>query len=160
MGLSDEGGWEKAAVHWLLLAALARHRPCPAAHACRPRAVPTRWRAPDWGSAFLASLVLSSPPWTAAGQVVDGLDQAVMKMKEGERALVTVAPQYGFGEQASKSKEKSKQRRQPGARRQATRAAPRLHTHPVFPACPRLPPRRAGLGAAAGGGAGRQHGGV
>ena len=35
----------------------------------------------------------------AAGQVIDGLDQAVMKMKEGERALVTSAPTYAFGDQ-------------------------------------------------------------
>lgn len=31
--------------------------------------------------------------------MVEGLDLAVMKMKEGERALVSVAPQYGFGGQ-------------------------------------------------------------
>ena len=35
-----------------------------------------------------------------AGQVPDGLDRAVRKMKTGERALVTVAPQYAFGAQA------------------------------------------------------------
>ncbi|CAM8985168.1 unnamed protein product [Rhodiola kirilowii] len=30
-------------------------------------------------------------------QVIDGLDKAVMKMKKGEVALVTVAPEYAFG---------------------------------------------------------------
>lgn len=34
-----------------------------------------------------------------AGEVIDGLDQAVMKMKQGEKALVTIAPQYAFGDQ-------------------------------------------------------------
>ncbi|KAL4857094.1 Peptidyl-prolyl cis-trans isomerase [Chlorella vulgaris] len=32
----------------------------------------------------------------------EGLELAVLKMKEGERALVTIAPQYAFGEQGSK----------------------------------------------------------
>ena len=35
----------------------------------------------------------------AAGQLLDGLDLAVQKMKQGERALVTVAPRYAFGDQ-------------------------------------------------------------
>lgn len=30
-------------------------------------------------------------------QVVAGLDQAVITMKKGERAIVTVKPDYGFG---------------------------------------------------------------
>uniref|UniRef100_A0A7N0U538 peptidylprolyl isomerase n=1 Tax=Kalanchoe fedtschenkoi TaxID=63787 RepID=A0A7N0U538_KALFE len=30
-------------------------------------------------------------------QVIDGLDKAVMKMKKGEVALVTIAPEYAFG---------------------------------------------------------------
>ncbi|KAL4420120.1 hypothetical protein ABPG77_000291 [Micractinium sp. CCAP 211/92] len=38
---------------------------------------------------------------TDEGQVIEGLDLAVMKMKEGERALVTIAPQYAWGEQGS-----------------------------------------------------------
>ncbi len=37
--------------------------------------------------------------WLCAGQVPEGLDLAVLKMKQGERALVTIAPQYAFGEQ-------------------------------------------------------------
>lgn len=32
-----------------------------------------------------------------AEQVVDGLDKAVMTMKKGEVALLTVAPEYAFG---------------------------------------------------------------
>ncbi|KAI4365764.1 hypothetical protein MLD38_021722 [Melastoma candidum] len=35
-------------------------------------------------------------------QVIDGLDRAVMNMKKGEHALVTVAPEYGFGSSESK----------------------------------------------------------
>ncbi|KAG9446021.1 hypothetical protein H6P81_012149 [Aristolochia fimbriata] len=35
-------------------------------------------------------------------QVVDGLDRAVLTMKKGEVALVTVAPQYAFGSSESK----------------------------------------------------------
>lgn len=38
---------------------------------------------------------------TDEGQVIEGLDQAIMKMKEGERALVTIAPQYAWGDQES-----------------------------------------------------------
>ncbi|KAL4419972.1 hypothetical protein ABPG75_007070 [Micractinium tetrahymenae] len=38
---------------------------------------------------------------TDEGQVIEGLDLAVMKMKEGERALVTIAPHYAWGEQES-----------------------------------------------------------
>lgn len=30
-------------------------------------------------------------------QVIDGLDRAVMKMKKGEVALVTIEPEYAFG---------------------------------------------------------------
>lgn len=37
-----------------------------------------------------------------AGQVIEGLDLAVTKMKEGERALVTVAPQYAWGQQVGR----------------------------------------------------------
>ncbi|KAI4374419.1 hypothetical protein MLD38_012416 [Melastoma candidum] len=35
-------------------------------------------------------------------QVVDGLDRAVMNMKKGEHALVTIAPEYAFGSYESK----------------------------------------------------------
>ncbi|XP_010532918.1 PREDICTED: peptidyl-prolyl cis-trans isomerase FKBP62 [Tarenaya hassleriana] len=35
-------------------------------------------------------------------QVVDGLDRAVMKMKKGEVALVTIEPEYAFGSAESK----------------------------------------------------------
>lgn len=35
-------------------------------------------------------------------QVIEGLDKAVMKMKKGEVAVVTVAPEYGFGSYESK----------------------------------------------------------
>ncbi|XP_010247134.1 PREDICTED: peptidyl-prolyl cis-trans isomerase FKBP62-like isoform X1 [Nelumbo nucifera] len=35
-------------------------------------------------------------------QVIDGLDRAVMTMKKGEVALVTIAPEYGFGSSESK----------------------------------------------------------
>lgn len=38
---------------------------------------------------------------TDEGQVIEGLEQAVMKMKEGEHALVTIAPQYAFGDEDS-----------------------------------------------------------
>ncbi|PRW33606.1 peptidyl-prolyl cis-trans isomerase FKBP62-like isoform A [Chlorella sorokiniana] len=38
---------------------------------------------------------------TDEGQVIDGLDQAVMKMKEGEHALVTIPAKYAFGDQDS-----------------------------------------------------------
>lgn len=30
-------------------------------------------------------------------QVIDGLDRAVMTMKKGEVALLTIAPEYAFG---------------------------------------------------------------
>ncbi|XP_010550903.1 PREDICTED: peptidyl-prolyl cis-trans isomerase FKBP62-like [Tarenaya hassleriana] len=35
-------------------------------------------------------------------QVIDGLDRAVMKMKKGEVALVTIEPEYAFGSSESK----------------------------------------------------------
>lgn len=35
-------------------------------------------------------------------QVIDGLDKAVMKMKKGEVALVTIDPEYAFGSTESK----------------------------------------------------------
>ena len=38
-------------------------------------------------------------PTGSAGQVVEGLDLAVMKMMEGEHALVTIPAQYAFGDQ-------------------------------------------------------------
>lgn len=34
--------------------------------------------------------------------MIDGLDRAVMKMKKGEVALVTVEPEYAFGSDESK----------------------------------------------------------
>ncbi|XP_047310595.1 peptidyl-prolyl cis-trans isomerase FKBP62-like [Impatiens glandulifera] len=39
---------------------------------------------------------------TDEDQVIDGLDRAVMKMKKGEVAVVTIAPEYGFGSSESK----------------------------------------------------------
>lgn len=35
-------------------------------------------------------------------QVIDGLDRAVTTMKKGEVALLTVAPEYGFGSTEAK----------------------------------------------------------
>lgn len=41
-------------------------------------------------------------PWSlfclSAEQVITGLDRAVMTMKKGERALLTIKPEYGFGD--------------------------------------------------------------
>lgn len=34
-------------------------------------------------------------------QVIDGLDRAVMKMKKGEVAQLTIAPEYAFGSSES-----------------------------------------------------------
>lgn len=34
-------------------------------------------------------------------QVIDGLDRAVMTMKKGEVALLTIAPEYAFGSTGS-----------------------------------------------------------
>ena len=34
-------------------------------------------------------------------QVIDGLDKAVMTMKKGEVALLTIAPEYAFGSSES-----------------------------------------------------------
>lgn len=51
----------------------------------------------SWLSPYIAN-DRPVPPWFS-GQVIEGLDLAVMKMKEGERALVTIAPQYAWGEQ-------------------------------------------------------------
>lgn len=36
-----------------------------------------------------------------AEQVIDGLDRAVLTMKKGEVALLTIAPEYGFGSSES-----------------------------------------------------------
>lgn len=36
------------------------------------------------------------------GQVIDGLDKAVLSMKKKEHALVTIAPEYGFGSAETK----------------------------------------------------------
>lgn len=38
-----------------------------------------------------------------AGEVVEGLDLAVQKMKKGEKAELTIAPQYAFGDEVSAS---------------------------------------------------------
>lgn len=35
-------------------------------------------------------------------QVIDGLDRAVVTMKKGEVALLTIAPEYAFGSSESK----------------------------------------------------------
>jgi len=37
-------------------------------------------------------------------QVIDGLDIAAQSMKKGEKALVTIKPNYGFGEQGNQEK--------------------------------------------------------
>nr|AFK35673.1 unknown [Medicago truncatula] len=39
---------------------------------------------------------------TDEGQVIDGLDRAVMTMKKGEVALLTIAPEYAFGSSESR----------------------------------------------------------
>lgn len=39
---------------------------------------------------------------TDEGQVVDGLDKAVLTMKKKEHSLVTIAPEYGFGGEETK----------------------------------------------------------
>ncbi|KAG0564730.1 hypothetical protein KC19_8G134800 [Ceratodon purpureus] len=39
---------------------------------------------------------------TDEGQVIEGLDQAVLSMKKKEQALVTIAPEYGFGGEETK----------------------------------------------------------
>lgn len=36
------------------------------------------------------------------GQVIDGLDRAVLSMKKNEHALVTISPEYGFGGEETK----------------------------------------------------------
>lgn len=36
------------------------------------------------------------------GQVIDGLDKAVLTMKKNEHALVTIYPEYGFGGEETK----------------------------------------------------------
>lgn len=35
--------------------------------------------------------------WFVPEQVVDGLDRAIQKMKKGEKSLIIVDPEYGFG---------------------------------------------------------------
>ncbi len=35
--------------------------------------------------------------WLFAGEVVNGLDLAVMKMKKGEKVLLTIPPEWAFG---------------------------------------------------------------
>jgi FKBP-type peptidyl-prolyl cis-trans isomerase len=37
-----------------------------------------------------------------AEQVIDGLDKAVMTMKKGEVALLTIGPEYAFGSSESR----------------------------------------------------------
>jgi FKBP-type peptidyl-prolyl cis-trans isomerase len=37
-----------------------------------------------------------------AEQVIDGLDKAVMTMKKGEVALLTIRPEYAFGSSESR----------------------------------------------------------
>jgi FKBP-type peptidyl-prolyl cis-trans isomerase len=34
------------------------------------------------------------------GQVIAGWDQGVITMKRGEKAVLTITPQYGYGDQA------------------------------------------------------------
>jgi len=38
----------------------------------------------------------------STGQVIDGLDKAVLSMKKNEHALVTIAPEYGFKAEETK----------------------------------------------------------
>lgn len=38
----------------------------------------------------------------STGQVIDGLDRAVLSMKKKEHALVTIAPEYGFRAEETK----------------------------------------------------------
>ena len=39
-----------------------------------------------------------------AGEVIEGLDLAVMRMKEGEKALLTIAPEYAFGDEVGRAR--------------------------------------------------------
>ena len=36
-----------------------------------------------------------------SGQVIKGWDQGIKSMKKGEKALLTLKPEYGYGEQGS-----------------------------------------------------------
>ena len=36
-----------------------------------------------------------------AGQVIKGWDEGVKTMKKGEKAMLTISPEYGYGEQGS-----------------------------------------------------------
>jgi hypothetical protein len=49
-------------------------------------------------SSFSTYLRVRAP----TGQVIDGLDKAVLSMKKEEHALVTIAPEYGFGGEETK----------------------------------------------------------
>lgn len=51
---------------------------------------------------FLVSLtVAGTGRMGGAEQVIPGLDKAVMKMKKGEKALVTIGPEYAYGSQGA-----------------------------------------------------------
>lgn len=42
--------------------------------------------------------------WCAAGSVIKGWDQGVATMKKGEKAILTCAPEYAYGERGSPPK--------------------------------------------------------
>ena len=46
---------------------------------------------------------LAAAPWfgDSAGQVIKGWDEGVKTMKKGEKALLTIQPEYGYGEGGS-----------------------------------------------------------
>lgn len=46
---------------------------------------------------MLSSIVLSSSVSFVLGQVIPGLDQGIITMKKGERALFTIPPELGYG---------------------------------------------------------------
>ena len=45
---------------------------------------------------------LNSKCAVGAEQLIEGLEQAVMKMKVGEKAEIVIQPQYAFGPEASR----------------------------------------------------------
>ena len=51
----------------------------------------------------LQSEIVAVTPWfgDSAGQVIKGWDEGVKTMKKGEKALLTIQPEYGYGEQGS-----------------------------------------------------------
>lgn len=53
-------------------------------------------------ASFVSSFSAYIPVCVSTGQVVDGLDKAVLTMKKKEHSLVTIAPEYGFGGEETK----------------------------------------------------------